>query len=159
MTLKPNQKEIVAIATDVVAAHLRGSQPEFDLAFAKLITHAKAFKMSVEEQTAQPPNSETTLKFGKLSINGGTRKVKYGDTSVAMSHLEFEMLHYLASNPERVFSRDRLLDVVWGPTRYVVDRSVDVYIRRIRQKLRIVGAPDYVRTIRGTGYVFDKAVK
>ena len=63
---------------------------------------------------------------------------------------EFELLYFLASNPGRVFSRQELLDEVWGPDVYVIDRTVDVHVRKIREKL----AGDYIDTVKGVGYSF-----
>ena len=65
---------------------------------------------------------------------------------------EFEILFFLASNPGRVFSRDLLLKEVWGPDIYVVDRTVDVHIRKIREKLGDFA--DLIETIKGVGYKF-----
>jgi two-component system phosphate regulon response regulator PhoB len=65
-------------------------------------------------------------------------------------------LHFLASNPNRVFTRDRLLDTVWGSERFVTPRSVDVYIRRLREKIETdPQEPSYLKTVRGAGYVFE----
>jgi two-component system alkaline phosphatase synthesis response regulator PhoP len=61
---------------------------------------------------------------------------------------EFELLYFLASNPGRVFSRQELLDAVWGSDVYVIDRTVDVHVRKIREKL----ADDVIETVKGVGY-------
>lgn len=71
------------------------------------------------------------------------------------SVLEFHLLHFLASNPGMVFSRDQLLDRVWGTERNVTPRSVDVYIRRICEKIeKQAEQPEYVQTVHGVGYEF-----
>ena len=69
---------------------------------------------------------------------------------------EFRLLDYLARHPGRVFSRDHLLDAVWGDARFVTPRSVDVYVRRIREKIEIDPEnPRYLKTVRGAGYRFE----
>ena len=66
------------------------------------------------------------------------------------------MLDYLARHPGRVFSRDHLLDAVWGDARFVTPRSVDVYVRRIREKIEAdAESPRYLKTMRGAGYRFE----
>lgn len=66
--------------------------------------------------------------------------------------VEFKLLHFFAVSPGRVFNRDQILDSVWGGDRFVQDRTVDVYIRRIRAVLEASGAPDVIQTVRGVGY-------
>ena len=67
---------------------------------------------------------------------------------------EFELLYFLASHPGRVFTRDELLDAVWGTDVYVVDRTVDVHVRKIREKL----GSAYIETVKGVGYTFAEAL-
>ena len=69
---------------------------------------------------------------------------------------EFRLLEYLARHPGRVFTRDHLLDAVWGDARFVTPRSVDVYVRRIREKIESDPEnPRYLKTVRGAGYRFE----
>jgi DNA-binding response OmpR family regulator len=71
-------------------------------------------------------------------------------------NVEFRLLDYLARHPGRVFSRDHLLDAVWGDARFVTPRSVDVYVRRIREKIEEdAETPRYLKTMRGAGYRFE----
>lgn len=71
---------------------------------------------------------------------------------------EFRLLHFLASHPGRVFTRDQVLDAVWRDLAFVTPRSVDVYIRRLREKIeRDPEDPRYLRTVRGAGYKFEAA--
>lgn len=70
------------------------------------------------------------------------------ETELRMPRKEFELLYFLASHPGRVFSRQEILDEVWGPDVYVVDRTVDVHIRKIRQKI----GSQYIETVKGVGY-------
>ena len=71
---------------------------------------------------------------------------------------EFRLLHFLASHPGRVFTRDQVLDAVWRDLAFVTPRSVDVYIRRLREKIeRDPEDPRYLKTVRGAGYKFEAA--
>jgi two-component system, OmpR family, alkaline phosphatase synthesis response regulator PhoP len=92
---------------------------------------------------------------GEIVIDPTAHSVSVSGRSVELSALEFRLLHYLASHPGMVFSRDQLLDSVWGNDRTVTPRSVDVYIRRIREKVEPTPQdPAYVQTIHGVGYRF-----
>jgi DNA-binding response OmpR family regulator len=92
---------------------------------------------------------------GDIVIDPTAHSVYVAGRSVELSALEFRLLHYLASHPGMVFSRDQLLDSVWGNDRTVTPRSVDVYIRRIREKVEPKPQePAYVQTIHGVGYRF-----
>jgi len=74
---------------------------------------------------------------------------------IELSALEFKLLHYLGSHPGMVFSRDQLLDRVWGDDRSVTPRSVDVYVRRVREKIEPKPQmPTYIQTVHGAGYRF-----
>jgi two-component system phosphate regulon response regulator PhoB len=73
-----------------------------------------------------------------------------------LSTLEFRLLYYLAARPNRVFTRDQLLDAVWGTERFVTPRSVDVYVRRLREKIEADPEnPAHLKTVRGAGYLFE----
>ena len=147
------RKRIISAAYALVAAHARDeTSSDVDQAYNGLIT-------AVADVARIDVKSDSVLRFGELTIDGQTRRLRYGDHDIALSHLEFELLNYLANRATRVFTREQLLDAVWGRSRYVIDRSVDVYVRRIRQKLKLAGAPSCIHTIRGTGYVFDMAGK
>ena len=106
---------------------------------------------------AEPPvDSPRTIDIGKLSIDPASYRVSYSGKPVSLSTLEFRLLYYLASRPNRVFTRDQLLDAVWGTDRFVTPRSVDVYVRRLREKIE----PDpenplHLKTVRGAGYLFE----
>ena len=95
------------------------------------------------------------VETGDLRLDPLTQEVKVGGRAVELSALEFKLLHFLASNPRRIFSRDRLLDEVWGRDRFVTPRTVDVHIRRLREKIELEAArPRYLQTVRGSGYRF-----
>ena len=87
-----------------------------------------------------------------MHINRDRYVVKLDGSEVVFPRKEFELLYFLANNPGKVFSRDSLLKTVWGIDVYVVDRTVDVHIRKIREKL--ANYSDLIETIKGVGYRF-----
>lgn len=100
--------------------------------------------------------SEKMIEIGALRIDPAAYRVTRGGKPVPMSTLEFRLLYFLAARPNRVFTRDQLLDGVWGTERFVTPRSVDVYVRRLREKIELDPQhPAYMKTIRGAGYLFE----
>ncbi len=89
-----------------------------------------------------------------LVIDQDRYEVRVQGMPVELTYKEFELLRFLASNPGRVFSREVLLDRVWGYDYYGGTRTVDVHIRRIRSKIE-TGAREYIKTVRGAGYMFE----
>lgn len=94
---------------------------------------------------------QPTLNFGNLEINKTNHTVTYNQKEIALAKKEFELLLLLASKPGRVFLRNEILDKVWGADVIVGDRTIDVHVRKIRQKLGI----DLFTTIKGVGYKFE----
>src|SRR6266568_5525302 len=91
-----------------------------------------------------------------LRVDALTQEVNVRGRPVELSTLEFKLLHFLASHPRQIFSRDRLLDEVWGRDRFVTPRTVDVHIRRLREKIEThAEKPRYLQTVRGSGYRFS----
>jgi phosphate regulon transcriptional regulator PhoB len=108
------------------------------------------------------PASETprVIEARGLSIDPSSYRVTHDGRPVTLSTLEFRLLYYLATRPNRVFSRDQLLDAVWGTERFVTPRSVDVYIRRLREKVESdADHPAFLKTVRGAGYMFESAAQ
>jgi len=100
--------------------------------------------------------SEKMIEIGTLRIDPAAYRVTRGGKAVPMSTLEFRLLYFLAARPNRVFTRDQLLDGVWGTERFVTPRSVDVYVRRLREKIENDPQhPAFMKTIRGAGYLFE----
>jgi DNA-binding response OmpR family regulator len=90
-----------------------------------------------------------------LRMDARTHEVTVQGRAVELSSLEFRLLYFLASHPRQIFSRDRLLDEIWGADRSVTPRTVDVHIRRIREKIELQpDEPQYIQTVRGAGYRF-----
>jgi len=93
------------------------------------------------------------LAVGKVLINPVSYKVFIDGSEMYFPKKEFQLFHFLASNPERVFSREELLKRIWGDEVYVVDRTIDVHVRKIRQKLKEFSG--YIGTVKGIGYKFQ----
>ena len=95
------------------------------------------------------------VEAGDLRVDSRTREVWVRERPIELSTLEFKLLHFLASNPRHVFSREELLDEVWGRDRFVTPRNVDVHVRRLREKIEAFPEkPQYLQTVRGSGYRF-----
>jgi DNA-binding response OmpR family regulator len=101
-------------------------------------------------------SSSHSLKAADIVIDSYAMKVFVRGKEIITTSLEFRLLDYLARHQGKVFSRDALLDAVWGDLRFVTPRSVDACIRRIRRKIEPESSsPQFLRTIRGTGYTLD----
>lgn len=102
----------------------------------------------------QPLTTNITTPDFELQGDSMTLSVRGNPAEVTAT--EFRLLHFLASHPGRVFSRDQVLDAVWRDLSFVTPRSVDVYIRRLREKIeRDPENPQYIKTVRGAGYKFE----
>jgi len=107
-------------------------------------------------RATNPELPTAMVEVGDLQIDPAAMTVKVSDRVVPTTTTEFRLLHFLAVHPGRVFTRDQLLDSVWSDTRYVTPRSVDVYVRRIREKIEPDPQnPRYLKTAHGVGYRFD----
>jgi DNA-binding response OmpR family regulator len=104
------------------------------------------------------PVGEEPIKAGELQIDPERRTCQVRGEQVELTYVEFEILSALASSPGRVFSREMLLEHVWGDSTYRDPRTVDVHIRHLREKLeRDAKHPEYLFTVRGVGYRFRDA--
>ena len=107
----------------------------------------------------RPVLLQEQLEFVGVELNPDTMKVTRDGEAVHLGPKEFRLLSVLIERPERVFSREQLLDKVWGHGIYVEDRTVDVHMSRLRRALNQVGSgekPNIIRTVRGTGYSLSK---
>lgn len=100
-------------------------------------------------QTQDTPSEE--IQIGPLKLDPQTHRVRANETLLELSPTEFKLLFYFMSNPERVMSRSKLLDAVWGEAD-IEERTVDVHIRRLRLALKPHGADELIQTVRGGGY-------
>jgi DNA-binding response OmpR family regulator len=98
------------------------------------------------------------LRSGDLELDRTRCTVRMGHSELTLTATEFRLLEFLMSRPGVVFSREQLLDAVWGHDRAVTDRTVDVYVLRLRQKIEPEGGPPFIRSVRGFGYSFNVEV-
>jgi len=105
----------------------------------------------------QPPVTKI-LRSGDLELDRARCRVHLNGTEVTLTATEFRLLEFLMSRPGVVFSREQLLDAVWGHDRAVTDRTVDVYILRLRQKIEATEESTFIRSVRGFGYSFNSEV-
>ena len=111
---------------------------------------------AVLRRRERPPEKQDVVELPGFRLDLRTQEVTVRGKSVELSSLEFKLLHYLAAHPRQVFSRERLLDEVWGRDRFVTPRTVDVHIRRVREKIEEhPDRPRYLQTVRGSGYRFS----
>jgi two-component system phosphate regulon response regulator PhoB len=103
----------------------------------------------------RPGLAEDVIRHGDIVIDRVAHRVKRDSREVHLGPTEFRLLDYLMQHPRRVFSREQLLDAVWGADIYVEVRTVDVHIGRLRKALTIGGEIDPVRTVRSAGYSLD----
>ncbi len=94
----------------------------------------------------------TVLQHGDVVVNLDSLRVTVKDETVSLGQTEFKLLQFMLSNPDKVFSREQLLDNVWGINSYVEERTVDVHILRLRKALRACGITSLIETVRGAGY-------
>jgi two-component system phosphate regulon response regulator PhoB len=103
----------------------------------------------------RPGLAEDRVRRGDIVIDRVAHRVKRGGQEVHLGPTEFRLLDHLMQNPGRVFSREQLLDAVWGSDVYVEARTVDVHIGRLRKALGVTEAADPIRTVRSAGYSLD----
>jgi len=124
----------------------------------ELIARVKANirRIELDDTVSQTSNSKVT-SYGNLTIDMTKYEVRKGDKSLELTLREFELLRYLAGQENQVFSREQLLEEVWGYEYYGDIRTVDVTIRRLREKVEDdPGDPKYIMTKRGIGYYFRR---
>jgi two-component system alkaline phosphatase synthesis response regulator PhoP len=95
--------------------------------------------------------SDQNINLGELIINRENFSVRYKNEDINLARKEFELLSLLASKPSKVFLRNEILSQIWGTEVIVGDRTIDVHIRKIRQKLNL----DCIKTVKGVGYKFE----
>ena len=99
--------------------------------------------------------SEDILEAGELSLDPASHRVSIANTPVEIGPTEYRLLAFFLSHQERVYSRDQILDHVWGGNVYMDERTVDVHIRRLRKAISLEGHDRFVQTVRGAGYRFS----
>jgi len=96
------------------------------------------------------------LKIRKLSLDPETHQVSINNQAINLGPTEFKLLRFFLSHPDKVYSREQLLDHVWGNTVYIDERTVDVHIRRLRKALSIDNHEELIQTVRSAGYRFSE---
>ena len=104
----------------------------------------------------RPELMDEQLEYADLLLDRARHRVTRGGADVHLGPTEYRLLDFLMQRPGRVFSRERLLDAVWGANTYVEVRTVDVHVGRLRKALRQPGTPDLIRTVRSAGYALDE---
>jgi two-component system phosphate regulon response regulator PhoB len=116
----------------------------------ELVARAKAVLRRV-----RPALAGVTLRFHDVELDIATHKVRRAGRPVPLGPTEFRLLRHFLQHPGHVFSRERLLDAVWGRDSEVEARTVDVHIRRLRKAINLDGTQDLIRTVRSAGYALD----
>ncbi|HYG00879.1 MAG TPA: response regulator transcription factor [Chryseosolibacter sp.] len=96
--------------------------------------------------------ASNTITMGDLVIDRTSYTIRVNDREINLPKKEFELLYFLANNPNQVFSREDLLQHIWGTDVYVLARTVDVHVRKVREKI----GEDYITTVKGVGYKFSQ---
>jgi two-component system phosphate regulon response regulator PhoB len=105
---------------------------------------------------SSPQLVTTVLKHGDLELDRTSHRVRRAGREIHLGPTEYRLLEYLMRHPGRVYSREQLLDGVWGNDVYVDERTVDVHVGRLRKAINRGRNPDPIRTVRGAGYAFDE---
>lgn len=120
----------------------------------ELIARIKAVMRRVD-----PTSIEEVIEVDGLVLDPVAHRVSISGVPVNLGPTEYRLLHFLITHQERVYSREQLLDNVWGTNVYVEDRTVDVHIRRLRKAIAAEGYDAFIQTVRGSGYRFSTNVK
>ena len=105
-----------------------------------------------------PTATEEVIDVQGLRLDPVSHRVTANDLPLDMGPTEFRLLHFFMTHPERVYSREQLLNNVWGTNVYVEDRTVDVHIRRLRKAMAVTGHEVLIQTVRGAGYRFSSRI-
>ena len=133
-------------------SHVKGLELGADDFISKPISpKIMASKVNAFFRRIQKPQTPKTIAVGDIKIVPEEYMVYYKDEPISLAKKEFELLMYLASKPGRVFLRNEILNNIWGSEVIVGDRTIDVHIRKIRQKIGI----DCISTVKGVGYKFE----
>ncbi|RDI57367.1 phosphate regulon transcriptional regulator PhoB [Microvirga subterranea] len=104
----------------------------------------------------KPAHIATLLIAGDMELDRETHRVRRAGKDLHLGPTEFRLLEFLMQSPGRVFSREHLLNAVWGHDVYIDERTVDVHVGRLRKAINLPRQPDPIRTVRGAGYSFDE---
>ncbi len=107
---------------------------------------------------ASPGGEDERVAINGLEVDAASQRVTANGKPVRLGPTEYRLLHFFVSHPERVYSREQVLDRVWGQNVYVEERTVDVHIRRLRKALEPFGFDAMIQTVRGSGYRFSQTI-
>ena len=116
----------------------------------ELVSRVKAILRRTSEESIKEVIFAGALKLDQLN-----RRVNIDDTLISLGPTEYKLLQFFLTHQDRVYTRDQILDNVWGRNVYLDERTVDVHIRRLRKAISIAGHENYVQTVRGAGYRFS----
>ncbi len=102
-----------------------------------------------------PASQQESLSVNELQLYPSEHRVTIRDQDIHIGPTEFRLLHFFMTHQDRVYSRNQVLDQVWGSNVYIEERTVDVHIRRLRKALSVHGYDNFVQTVRGVGYRFS----
>lgn len=164
-----------------LARELRGAEPTNDLPIIMLTAktdeadRVRGLNLGCDDYIVKPfssselvariravlrrslPGGETErLQINGLSLDAASHRVNSDGKPVALGPTEFRLLAFFMSHPDRVYTREQLLDRIWGQNVYVEERTVDVHIRRLRKALSPHGHDNMIQTVRGSGYRFSQ---
>jgi two-component system phosphate regulon response regulator PhoB len=105
---------------------------------------------------AKPTHVANLLEAGDIELDRDSHRLRRAGSEIHLGPTEFKLLEFLMQSPGRVYSREQLLDGVWGHDVYIDERTVDVHVGRLRKALNRTGETDPIRTVRGSGYAFDE---
>lgn len=97
---------------------------------------------------------EGLIKIKDLCLNTNTHEVTVNEQRIELAPIEYKLLYFFLTHQNRIYSREQLLDQIWGGENYIDERTVDVQIRRLRNRLKPFGYDEFIQTMRGTGYQF-----
>ncbi len=117
----------------------------------ELLARIKALLRRASQQ-----NASSILTLGDIQLDREKKRISRNDREVSLGPTEFRLLEFLMENPGRVYTREQLLDSVWGRDIYIDERTVDVHVGRLRKALNRGHEPDPIRTVRGSGYSIDE---
>ncbi|WP_392564273.1 phosphate regulon transcriptional regulator PhoB [Orbus wheelerorum] len=101
------------------------------------------------------PENSNIIEFNNLKIDTQSHRIIANNQEIELAPTEYKLLSFFMSKPERVFTRDQLIDHIWGQDTYIDDRTIDVHIGRLRKQLEKSGHDQFIQTVRGSGYRFS----
>jgi DNA-binding response OmpR family regulator len=122
----------------------------------ELVSRVRAVLRRMDMKGELPVSEEPKLEIGDISIDPSSRSVCVREEEISLTVKEFDLLYLFAKNPRHVFSRDQLLERVWGEAKYIDPSTVTVHVRRLREKIETDSSePIHLLTVWGVGYKFE----